>query len=76
MSDAKSKPSFLRLKHVQNRIPLCRSGIADLIAAGDFPASIALGKRARGWVEAEIDAWIEARIARRPQSTEPITTNR
>jgi len=33
------------------------------MADGTFPPSIPLGPRAVGWDEAEIDAWIEARIA-------------
>ncbi len=41
------------------------STIYELIAAGDFPKPIKLGRRAVGWPEAEIDAWRDARVAER-----------
>lgn len=43
------------------------SGMYALIAAGQFPAPIKLSDhgRAVGWLEAELDAWIESRIEQR-----------
>jgi prophage regulatory protein len=35
------------------------------MAEGKFPASVSIGARAVAWVEEEIDAWIEERIAER-----------
>jgi hypothetical protein len=32
-----------------------------------FPRPIALGPRSVGWIEEEVDAWIEARRARRDE---------
>ena len=57
---------FIRLPITQERTGLSRSSIYAGMAAGTFPASIPLSGphgRAVGWIEDEIDAWIEARIA-------------
>jgi len=35
------------------------------MAKGTFPKQVQLGPKAVGWIEAEIDAWIAARIAAR-----------
>jgi len=43
-------------------------GSSTLYAAMDnegFPRPIALGPRSVGWIEEEVDAWIEARRAKR-----------
>lgn len=51
-----------RLPHVKARTGLSRSAIYLKISRGQFPAPISLGDRAVGWVEEEIDKWIEERI--------------
>jgi len=56
---------LLRLAEVRNRVPYSRSTIYQLIAQGKFPKPISLGERAVAWLESDIDAWIEARIASR-----------
>ncbi len=54
---------ILRRKQVESRTGLSRSTIYARIAEGSFPRSIDLGGgRAVGWVESEIDAWLQARI--------------
>ncbi len=54
---------ILRRKQVENRTGLSRSTIYTRIAEGSFPRPIDLGGgRAVGWVESEIDAWLQARI--------------
>ena len=52
----------LRLPEVKNRTGLSRSSIYRLMAEGKFPNSISLGERAIGFLEQDIDQWIEARI--------------
>jgi prophage regulatory protein len=42
----------------------CSSIYAD-VAAGRFPAPVPIGPRAVGWLESELDEWLEARIAAR-----------
>ena len=54
---------ILRLPIVEDITGWKRSSIYAGMAEGTFPAQIPLGARAVGWDEAEIDAWIEARIA-------------
>ncbi|MBN8285061.1 AlpA family transcriptional regulator [Zoogloea sp.] len=55
--------SILRLPGVKARTGLSRSTIYVRIAAGTFPKPVSLGDRAVGWVEAEIQLWLEQRIA-------------
>lgn len=54
--------TILRLRRVKHRTGLSRSNIYAKIAAGDFPASIALGPRAVGWLASEIENWIASRV--------------
>jgi len=55
--------NILRLPAVKDRIGLSRSSIYVHISEGTFPSSIKLGPRAVGWLESDIQAWIEKRIA-------------
>lgn len=54
--------TFVRLRTVMQRSGLSRSSIYLRIAQGKFPRPVSLGGRAVGWIEAEVDAWITARI--------------
>lgn len=54
--------TILRRKQVEARTGLSRSSIYDRIKQGTFPAPISLGAKAVGWIESEIDAWLNARI--------------
>ncbi|WP_108649318.1 helix-turn-helix transcriptional regulator [Dongshaea marina] len=54
--------SVLRLPTVIDRTGLSRSTIYSRIAKGIFPTPIALGGRAVGWIESEIDNWLEQQI--------------
>ena len=56
---------ILRLAEVTARTGLSKSTVYSLIRDGSFPQSVALTPRNRGWLEHEIDAWIEAREADR-----------
>ena len=49
----------------QKGIRWSRQYISRLVAAGNFPRPIPLGPRTKGWLESEIDAWLEARLAER-----------
>jgi prophage regulatory protein len=55
--------TILRLEAVKSRTGLSRSTIYLRIAQGAFPTQIALGGRTVGWVEDEIEAWLNAQIA-------------
>ena len=54
--------TILRLKQVKARTGLSTSSVYLRIAEGSFPKSISLGGRAVGWLESDIDAWIESRV--------------
>jgi prophage regulatory protein len=54
---------ILRRKQVESRTGLSRSTIYARIAEGLFPRPIDLGGgRAVGWLESEIDAWLQALV--------------
>lgn len=55
--------SILRLHEVSSKVGLSRSTIYERIKHGTFPQPISLGDRAIGFIEAEVDGWIESRIA-------------
>lgn len=55
--------SILRLPEVKSRTGLSRSTIYLRVAEGRFPPPISLGGRAVGWVESEVQGWVEARIS-------------
>ena len=59
--------TILRLPTVKARTGLSRSTIYLRISRGTFPAPVPLGGRAVGWIEAEVHAWLTARIAQRRQ---------
>lgn len=56
---------LLRIRAVIERTGSNTSDIYAGMKAGTFPASVPIGKRTVGWVEDEIDRWIEHRIAER-----------
>lgn len=53
----------IRLPKVKEKVGLSRSSIYLRIAQGKFPTSISLGDRAVGWLEADIEQWLDERIA-------------
>lgn len=53
---------ILRLPEVLARTGLRRSTLYQQIADGQFPKPVHLGPRAVGWLEAEVSAWLEARV--------------
>ena len=53
---------IIRLPEVIKSTGLARSTIYKMIAANNFPAQIALGSKSVGWVEAEIQNWIQEKI--------------
>ena len=56
--------AILRLPAVIARTGLSRSSVYLRISQGIFPKPISLGGRAVGWLESEIDAWLEQLINR------------
>jgi prophage regulatory protein len=52
---------ILRRPAVIERTGLSNATIHRREQAGDFPARVKLGPNSIGWIEHEIDAWIESR---------------
>ena len=52
---------ILRRPEVQNRTGLSRSTIYAAMTEGQFPKPVRIGKRAVGWTESAIAAWLESR---------------
>jgi prophage regulatory protein len=65
MSDQNQKrTTILRQKQVQARTGLSRSTIYLRISEGNFPKQISLGGRAVGWLDEEVNSWLESQINR------------
>lgn len=54
---------FNRLNTVKLKVGLSRSSIYQMMAAGTFPKSISLGLRSVAWLDSDIDAWIDSKVA-------------
>lgn len=54
---------ILRLPDVIRRTGLSRSAVYQKVKEGNFPAPVSLGLRAVGWIDEEIDSWIDQRIS-------------
>ncbi|MEE4538506.1 MAG: AlpA family phage regulatory protein [Erythrobacter sp.] len=53
---------FISVKEVLERICLSRTELYDRMKAGTFPQSVALGPQKVVFVEAEVEAWMQAKI--------------
>lgn len=62
---------ILRRKQVEQRTGLSRSTIYLRVAQGDFPKAVSLGARAVGWLESEIEDWLNCRVEMSRGSREP-----
>jgi prophage regulatory protein len=56
---------ILRINEVCQKTGVSRSTIYDLISRGLFPKSIVLASRRVGWIESEVDDWIQRKINER-----------
>jgi prophage regulatory protein len=54
---------LIKMTEVVHSTSLARSTIYKYIAANTFPKPVPLGGRAVAWVQAEVDAWIDSKIA-------------
>jgi prophage regulatory protein len=55
----------LRLRGVEDKTGLRHSAIYKKVAEGTFPKPFPLSAKARGWLEEDVDAWIDAQVALR-----------
>ena len=56
---------IMRLKEVIEKTGLAKTTIYNLISQGEFPKQIELGARSVGWIDTEIDEWLEVKVAHR-----------
>jgi prophage regulatory protein len=54
---------FLRLRDVTGATGCSRTAIYDGMKAGTFPLQISVGNRSVVWMESEIEAWMQGKIA-------------
>ena len=69
------KRAILRLPAVKAKTGLSRSTIYLRISEGGFPKPISLGGRAVGWIEAEVDDWLNQQIESSRQLSLPLEVN-
>ena len=62
--------SILRRNQVIQRTGISTSSMYNYIADGLFPKPIQLGTRSVGWLEQEVDEWLQLRIDKRDQVQE------
>ena len=53
--------ALLRIPDVVKCIGLCKATVYNLIAENDFPKPKKLSSRAVGWLNSDIQEWIESR---------------
>ena len=63
---------ILRLPTVMARTGLSRSTIYLRISEGNFPKPVSLGGRAVGWIESEIEDYLQSRI----RASRPVANNK
>ena len=54
-------PNILRFSAVSHKTGLSRTTIWRRERSGDFPPRIRLGGRSVGWLDSEVEAWLESR---------------
>ena len=60
-----SSKNILRLPQVVQKTGLSRATIYAYIKKNQFPVQLSLGERSSGWLESEVENWIDSRIALR-----------
>lgn len=58
---------LIPMSEVEGRVSMKKSAIYARIKAKTFPAPVKEGEATAGFVESEVDAWIEARIRERDE---------
>lgn len=69
-----SDKNFIRIGEVQGKVKMKTSAIYKRITPGNkqydptFPRAVKFSSRFVAWLESEVDAWVEAQVAKRDQS--------
>ena len=64
-NQTEARSALIRLEAVKARTGLSRSTLYAYMRDHRFPQPVAISERCVAWIESEIDAWIEERIAAR-----------
>jgi prophage regulatory protein len=59
---------LLGIKEVSARVGLSKGYIYVLVARGQFPRPVKIGRRAVRWPESVVEGWIKARIEEQRKS--------
>ena len=59
---------IIRANRISAVVGLSRRHIERLANEGKFPRKVTLGENSSGWLAAEVNAWIETRLAARDQA--------
>lgn len=65
MESAQKRERILRKPELLHMIGLSDPTIWRMEKKGEFPARIRLGGNSCGWLESEVNDWLEAKIAQR-----------
>lgn len=55
--------SLLRLPEVLRRVGISRASLYQMVKRGLFPKPIPLSQRSVAWLDSEVQAWIDERVA-------------
>lgn len=69
------KVRLIPIEEVLDRVPYTRVHIYRLAKRGQFPRPVPVGPQRVAWVEAEIDAWVDARLRERDEHPEAAATD-
>ena len=70
MDDHTSLEKFIMLPQVREVVPYSASHLWRLERAGQFPKRVRLGGNRIAWVQSEVSAWVESKLASRSDSTQ------
>lgn len=61
---------ILKIHEVVKKCNLSRATIYKKVKEGTFPKQIKLSERSSGWLESEVNAWVENLVKEREESQE------
>jgi predicted DNA-binding transcriptional regulator AlpA len=61
MNTAERPKRILRAQAVQSKIGCGNSKFYQMLADGEFPPGIRIGRKSVGWIESVVDDWISSR---------------
>lgn len=62
MTQLNEQTRILKLNEVIHRTALSSTTIYRLVSLGEFPKQVKLSERSSGWLESEVNQWIEKRV--------------